>query len=121
MKSLQDASRVNLKVHHRSHKRSFLLDGVRTGITVGVLSALWHFGWLILVATNTAQMVCDAMLRLHSIEPVYLVSPFRLEFALALIALSTAGGFLVGYLYALIWNSVGKIARRQKANSQTIG
>jgi|GEM_PF-3968332 hypothetical protein len=114
MKSVQEVSKTNVKAHHRVSKRYFLMDGLRVGLTVGILSALWHVAWLVLVATNTAQMVTDAALRLHSIEPVYLVHPFRLEFALSLIALSTVGGFVLGYLYSMIWNSLGPVVKKHR-------
>ncbi|MBA3859481.1 MAG: hypothetical protein C0507_21465 [Cyanobacteria bacterium PR.3.49] len=103
---------VEHKPIHKVVRETRLLNGMRTGITVAAVTAVWHAGWLVLVATNTAQHVSDALFRLHFIEPPYLVSPFHLDIALTLLVISSFGGFLIGYLFALIWNSLFLRKRR---------
>ncbi len=106
MNSSVEIQRMEHKPVHTHVRETRLLSGMRTGITVAAVSAVWHTCWLVLVATNTAQHVSDAMFRLHFIEPPYLIGPFHLDIALTLLVISSGGGFVLGYLFALIWNSL---------------
>lgn len=116
MNTSVETARAEHKPVHKVVRESNLLNGIRTGITVAAVSALWHAFWLVLVATNTAQHVSDALFRMHFIEPPYLIGPFHLDVALTLLVTSAVGGFILGYLFAAIWNSL--FMRRRSMNSR---
>lgn len=78
----------------------------RTGLVFGSLLGVAHLTWSLLVALNVAQPLINFVFRLHMIQPPYVVMPFSLGLALGLIAMTFVIGYLMGYILALIWNTV---------------
>ncbi len=117
MNSSVETARIEHKPIHAVVRKTRLLSGLKTGLTVAAVSALWHTCWLTLIATNTAQSVSDALFRLYSVEPAYLISPFHLDIALTLLVISSAGAFALGYVFALVWNSL--FVRRRGLHNST--
>lgn len=76
----------------------------KLGVVVGSACGLWHLTWALLVATGTAQWLMDWTFRLHFIQPVYAITAFRAELALALIVVTSVLGFAIGWVAAGIWN-----------------
>jgi hypothetical protein len=76
----------------------------RTGLAVAVVLGGMHLAWAILVAAGVAQIVSDFIFRLHFIQPVYVIQPFDLLRALALVLLSGCIGYCMGAVFALLWN-----------------
>jgi hypothetical protein len=76
----------------------------KLGVVVGSAFGLWHLTWALLVATGVAQWLMDWTFRLHFIQPVYLVTAFRPQLAIALIAVTSVLGFIFGWIAAGIWN-----------------
>jgi hypothetical protein len=56
------------------------------------------------VALGWAQPLSDFIFRIHFIRPVYVIEPFRAGLALALVAVTTAIGAVVGWSFAVLWN-----------------
>jgi hypothetical protein len=48
----------------------------------------------------------DFVFWMHFIKPVYVVASFDLAIALLLIAVSAALGFVVGFVFTVLWNKV---------------
>jgi hypothetical protein len=46
----------------------------------------------------------DVIFRLHFIRPVYVIEPFSLIRALALVLLTAASGYCIGTVFAFLWN-----------------
>ena len=74
------------------------------GVVVGSLIGLWHLIWTVLVAVGLAQVVINWIFRLHFIQPPYTVTAFNLGTAVTLIVVTSVIGFVVGWLFAAIWN-----------------
>jgi hypothetical protein len=78
----------------------------KLGVVIGSAFGLWHLAWVLLVAFGIAQWLLDWVFRLHFIQPVYVVTAFKLPFAVALIAITSALGYLFGWVAAAIWNDL---------------
>lgn len=76
----------------------------RTGLVLGLVLGTMHLLWALLIAAGVAQAVMDFVFRLHFIQPVYVIEPFRLIRALALVLLAAASGYCIGAVFALFWN-----------------
>lgn len=80
------------------------IDPVKSGLALGALLGLCHLGWVILVAVGWAQPLMDFMFWLHFIKPVYVIDSFNLMRAIMLVAMTTATGFVMGFVFGLLWN-----------------
>jgi K+-sensing histidine kinase KdpD len=60
--------------------------------------------WSVLVAAGLAQLVIDWIFRLHFIQPPYTITAFNLGTAVTLIVVTSVIGFVMGWLFAAIWN-----------------
>ena len=80
------------------------------GLAFGGLLAIWHATWSILVALGWAQFLIDWIFRFHFIQPVYKIMPFDAFFALCLIVITGVFGYILGWVFAIIWNAVQKKA-----------
>jgi hypothetical protein len=57
-----------------------------------------------LVLLGWAQPILDFIFWAHMIKSVYVVKPFDLVAAVALIVITTVIGYVFGFLGAVIWN-----------------
>jgi hypothetical protein len=57
-----------------------------------------------LVALGWAQPVLDFVFWMHFIQPVFVIRPFSLSAAAALIVFTSVVGFVMAFLFALLWN-----------------
>jgi hypothetical protein len=76
----------------------------RTGVVVGALIGLGHVMWSVLVAFGVAQWVINWIFRLHFIQPPYTITAFNFGTAVTLIVVTSVIGFVMGWLFAAIWN-----------------
>lgn len=75
------------------------------GISVALLFGGVHLLWALLVASGLAQTVLDFAFWLHFIRSGWVVESFELGRAAGLVAMTSAIGYAVGAILALIWNS----------------
>ena len=80
------------------------IDPVKAGITLAAVLGGWHLCWALLVAAGWAQPLIDFIFWMHFIKPVYVVGPFDLGIAIILIVVTTVVGFLVAYVFSILWN-----------------
>ena len=80
-----------------------------TGLVLGALFGGWHLCWSILVALGWAQPVIDFVFWMHFIKPIYVIEPFEIVRAAILIIVTTGIGFVIGAVFALIWNALHKV------------
>ena len=82
-----------------------MLDRNKTGFAVGLFLGGWHLLWALLVASGWGQAFIDFVLWLHMVHLQYMVGPFSLLQASALVVLTSLSGYLLGWLFALAWNA----------------
>lgn len=84
------------------------LDAHKTGLTLGAVLALIHAAWLlfVLIAPQGVQKFLTWVLGLHHIAMGFQILPFHPLSALLLLAVTFAFGYLLGQVFARIWNSV---------------
>ena len=52
--------------------------------------------------------VIDFVFWLHFIKPIYVIEPFEVARAGMLVAMTAGMGFLMGSIFALVWNALHK-------------
>jgi hypothetical protein len=80
----------------------------KAGLVLGLILGGWHLCWSILVALGWAQLVIDFVFWMHFIKPIYVIEPFDITRAAILIAVTAGIGFVVGLVFASIWNALHK-------------
>jgi hypothetical protein len=80
------------------------ISPVRAGLVLGVVFGLWHLCWSLLVAIGWAQPFIDFVFWMHFIKPVYVVQAFNEITAAILIVVTTLLGFVIGLVFAVLWN-----------------
>ena len=83
-----------------------MLDKHKAGVAFGLILGLWHVTWSLVVASGEAQVLIDWIFRLHFIQPPYTITSFRLGTAVVLIVATSALGYVLGWLFAAIWNGL---------------
>jgi thiamine transporter ThiT len=82
------------------------VNTIKIGLATGTMLGLLHLVWAALVAAGWGKAVLDFILRLHMIGLDYTVGPFALATAAALVGLTAGIGFVMGLVFALIWNAL---------------
>lgn len=82
------------------------INPAKVGLTLGALFGGWHLCWSILVALGWAQPVIDFIFWMHFIKPIYVIAPFDPAIAAILIVITALAGFIIGWVFALLWNSL---------------
>lgn len=80
------------------------INANKTGFVVATLLGGWHFLWAVLVAAGWAQPVLNFGFWMHFIRPIYVVGPFNLGIAVLLVAVTATIGYVIGYIFATLWN-----------------
>ena len=80
---------------------------LKAGVSVGIVVALWHACWVMLVGFGWAKPFMDFVLKLHFIQLQYQLEPYSATTAAMLIALTFSIGMLFGTIFALVWNWLG--------------
>jgi len=82
------------------------LEPVRTGLVHGLLVALGHLAWIVLVASGFAQTLINLVLAIHFLQVSVTVAPFNVVTALVLVGVTFVVGLAIGIVFSLIWNAV---------------
>lgn len=76
----------------------------KIGLVLGTLLGLGHLSWSFLVAIGLAKPLMNWLLSIHFISLSYSLEPFAFGNAVILIVVAAVWGYVVGYVFALIWN-----------------
>lgn len=78
----------------------------RAALTVGLFIALLHALWAIIVAIfpNAMQTYLNWIFPMHFIGNVFTILPFNILNAIILVIMAFIGGYVFGWLFALIWD-----------------
>ena len=80
------------------------LNPKKVGLAVGKLVGGVHLVWSILVLLGWAQALVNFSLWAHMVSVPVVVEQFNLTAAVTVILVATAIGFVLGYVFAKIWN-----------------
>lgn len=78
--------------------------GIITGIIIGAL----HLTWSIVVMIGLAQPFMDWIYELHFLNNPFQVQTFKLTNAFILVLVTSAIGYLLGWVSTVIWNKLIK-------------
>lgn len=92
------------------------IKATNAGMACGVLLGVVHLSWGVMVAAGWAQPVMDYLFQLHFIAPFIKLEPFNLATAVQLVVITTAIGFVLGYILAVAWNRVHSIGRETSSS-----
>ncbi len=80
------------------------INPTKTALTVGAFVGGWHIVWSLLVAFGWAQMIIDFVLWMHMMSVPWVVKSFDLPAAVTLVIVTWIFGYVLGYIFAKIWN-----------------
>lgn len=78
----------------------------KTALTVGAFVGFIHIIWSLFVALGWAQPIVNFALWAHMVSVPLVIGPFDLATSVTLIVVVSIIGYLVGYIFARIWNRV---------------
>jgi len=81
-----------------------MINPLKAGVTFGALLGGYHFFWALAVLLGWAQPIVNFVLWMHFIEPGVVIRPFSLPAAAALIVFTSIAGFIIAFLFAVLWN-----------------
>ncbi len=76
----------------------------KLGLVLGMLFALLHLLWVLLVASGFAKQFMDYALSLHFMSDVYSINVFNISTAAMLLIFTFVSGYVLGWIFAKIWN-----------------
>lgn len=81
-----------------------MINSMKVGLVIGLLTSLSHMVWIILILAGVAQPLMDFVFWAHMIQPVYVVKSFQPAAAATLVLLTFGIGYLIGVGGAFLWN-----------------
>lgn len=80
------------------------INANKLGLTFGLFVAIWHALWALLVGIGVAQNALDWVLPLHFFSFTFSILAFSWTNAIILIIAAFVGGYVMGWLFAELWN-----------------
>ena len=80
----------------------------KVALALGSLMALFHLVWGLFIAFGWAQSMLDFVYNLHSLNNPFTVMPFDLMRTVGLIVFTFIMGYILGYVFAILWNKFHK-------------
>lgn len=84
------------------------LSNKKTGLALGGLLAIWHAAWSLLVLFGWAQALFNFIYRVHFLNNPFVIQAFSLKKAAALIVVTGVVGYIMGWVFAWLWNILHK-------------
>lgn len=76
----------------------------KVGLTLGTFAGLGHVLWSALIAMGMAKPLVDWVLSLHFVSVDFALFGFDLMNAVKLVVFASIWGYVVGYVFASVWN-----------------
>jgi hypothetical protein len=83
-----------------------MINPLKAGVTFGALLGVCHLFWALLALLGWAQPLIDFVFWMHLIQPVLVIRPFNLAAAAALTVFASIVGFVVAFVFAVLWNGL---------------
>jgi hypothetical protein len=74
------------------------------GLVVGTIFGVIHLLWAVAVAAKIAKPMMDWVLSMHFVNFPYVIAEFELAKAAMLVVMTFVVGYVVGWLFAAVWN-----------------
>jgi hypothetical protein len=78
------------------------------GLTLGGLVALMHLVWSLTVMFGWAESWLSFVFGLHFLDNPFVLKDFSVGIALTLIIITGIIGYIMGWIFATIWNTLHK-------------
>ena len=88
-----------------------MVNANKIGLALGSLFAIVHLVWAFLVRFGLGDNVLGGIMRLHFISCPAAISPFSIGTAIFLVVLAFIGGYVLGWLFGVIYNHYGKYCK----------
>ena len=91
-------------------EKSGMLNSHKVGLSLGTLFATMHAAWALMIAVGSSnvQIFVNWIYALHMIAIPIAVQPFNLISAIELVIATFIGGYVLGWMFASIWNYFSK-------------
>ncbi len=76
----------------------------KAGFVLGIILGLLHLVWSVLVAIGIAQPLLDFIFRIHFLNNPFMIAPFGMKRAVALIVITSVIGYGIGWVFAWLWD-----------------
>ena len=80
----------------------------KAALIFGTFMAVMHTIWSLMVFLGFAQNYMNWIIGLHFLNNPFTVRAFNLSTALTLVGATFLVGYIVGYVFATIWNKLNK-------------
>ena len=77
-------------------------------LSLGFLFAILHGAWVVIVGAGAGQGIADWLNSIHFLNYGLTIMPFNLVTGLVGIVGALLSGLITGWLFATIWNWLGK-------------
>lgn len=84
------------------------LNEKKSAMALGLFIGGLHLFWSVLVAAGLAQPLLNWWISVHMVNIPVTVVPFDLITAATLVVVSAIVGYVLGYVFATVWNKVHK-------------
>jgi hypothetical protein len=78
------------------------------GLILGATVCIMHIVWSLAVLTGVANWYLDFILSLHFVSNPFVIQSFDLGKAIILWAITFVAGYLVGWVFGIVWNTLLK-------------
>jgi hypothetical protein len=80
----------------------------KIGLTLGLFIALLHAVWAVAVLAGIKASMLEWLFAMHFVSITFELLQFSIANALILVACTFVGGYIMGWIFAAIWNGVDK-------------
>lgn len=84
------------------------LNKNQAGLTLGLLSGVTHFLWVILAAFGLGQGFANFVHSMHFLSDMHTVMGISWGFGILGIVIAFVSGYVMGFVFAALWNWIGE-------------